>query len=278
MANWRWLSGQIVNAFRDPHRSWRRVRTRLGLRLEQWRWQFLQRRRQETLWVRRGGYWLPFHGDGDLQDLQYLYFGEMWFEAESQRLGPWLRPGGVVIDVGANLGFISLVLARHVGASGQIYAFEPSPFVYPKLVEVMNKNEVQNARCFQCGCGAERGTETLLVPKTSGNATIQRNSAQLAGVLREVTVEIDTLDGVILPQISRLDLLKIDTEGFEDQVLAGAFELVAQHRPLIYIELSQEYADSSARALAWLETRGYKFDRVVDLQKVWNGDNFLAFP
>src|SRR5712691_9366092 len=151
MANWHRLSGQILNALRDPQQSWRRLCTRLGLRLQQWRWQFLQRRRRATLWVQRGGYWLPFHGDGDLQELHYLYFGEAWFEAESQRLGPWLRPGAVVVDVGANLGFTSLVLARHVGAHGRIYAFEPSPFVYPKLLEVMNKNQVQNARCFQCG-------------------------------------------------------------------------------------------------------------------------------
>jgi FkbM family methyltransferase len=278
MVNWGRLSKQVTSAFRNPNRSWHRLRTKLGLGLRRWHLQFLHRQRGQTLWLRRGGYWLPFHGDDDLQELQYLYFGEVWFAAESQRLGPWLQPGAVVIDVGANLGFISLVLARHVGAQGRIYAFEPSPLVYPKLLEVLSKNEVRNAQCFQRGCGAERRTATLLVPESSGNATIQRPAERPEGPLREVMIEIDTLDAMILPQISRLDLLKIDTEGFEDQVLAGARELVEQHRPLIYIELSQEYADSSARAVAWLEARGYKFDQEVDLANVRNGDNFLALP
>ena len=112
----------------------------------------------------------------------------------------------------------------------------------------------------------------LLVPASSGNATIQRDGARPEGAWREVIIQIDTLDSVILPQIAKLDLLKIDTEGFEDQVLAGAEELIARHRPLIYIELAQEYADASARAVAWLQSRGYKFDREVDLAKVRNAN------
>lgn len=263
---------------RTPTEFVRRVRNRGMMKLDRLRLELLRRTRGGTVWTRRGGNWLPYHGDGDAQELQYQLEGEWWFEFESQRLAPYLPAGGVVIDVGANLGFTTLIFARHVGATGRIFAFEPSSLVYPKLLEVIGKNQLQNVECFKLGCGAKPKTETLLVPRSSGNATIKRDGVQPEGMLREVTIEIDTLDRVMLPLVQKVDFLKIDTEGFEDEVLAGADALIAQHRPVIYIELSHEYADSSARAITWLKERHYRFDHDPDLTSARNGDNFLAFP
>jgi FkbM family methyltransferase len=253
-------------------------RIRYSLTLNRWRLGLLHRLNGGTLWTRRGGYWLPFHADGDLQEIQYQLEGELWFNYETDRLREYLPKDGVVIDVGANLGFTALLFAKHVGPAGQIYAFEPSPPVYAKLLEVVERNELRNVRCFNLGCGTAPGRETLLVPASSGNATIRRSGVHLAKTCREISIAIDTLDNLILPLVSRVDFLKIDTEGFEDQVLAGAGEVVARYRPIVYIELSLEYGDSSARAIAWLRARGYTFDRDPDLASAHNGDNFLAIP
>ena len=231
-----------------------------------------------TLWARRGGYWLPFHADGDLQEIQYRLEGELWFKYETERLREYLPKDGVVIDVGANLGFTALIFAKHVGPSGRVYAFEPSPAAYAKLLEVVEKNQLGNVQCFNLGCGSTRRSETLLVPASSGNATIRRSGVHLTGTCREMNIEIDTLDNMILSLAQKIDFLKIDTEGFEDQVLAGADEVVRRDRPVIYLELSQEYGDSSARAVEWLRARGYTFERDPDLASAHNGDNFLAIP
>ena len=254
-------------------------RVRLSLTLNRWRLEFLHRLKGGTLWTRRGGYWLPFHADGDLQEIQYQLEGDLWFKYETERLREYLPKGGVIIDVGANLGFTALLFAKHVGAEGQIFAFEPSPPVYAKLLQVVEKNQLSNVQCFNLGCGTERRRETLLVPASSGNATIRRSGLPPLETCREINIEMDTLDHVILPlSPNKIDLLKIDTEGFEDQVLAGADEVVARFRPVVYIELSQEYGDSSARAIAWLRARGYTFTRDPDLALAHNGDNFLAIP
>jgi FkbM family methyltransferase len=246
--------------------------------LNRWRLELLRRLKGGTLWTRRGGYWLPFHGDGDLQEIQYQLEGELWFQYETERLREYLRQDAVVVDVGANLGFTALLFAKLVGPGGKIYAFEPSPAMYAKLLQVVEKNQLSNVRCFNLGCGTARKRETLLVPASSGNATIRRDGVRLAGICREISIEIDTLDHVILPLAPRVDFLKIDTEGFEDQVLAGAEQLIARDRPIVYIELSLEYGESSARAIAWLRERGYTFDRDPDLTSAHNGDNFLALP
>jgi len=266
------MAGGLAN----PAALLRRVRS--SLTLNRWRLELLHRLKGKTLWTQRGGYWLPFHGDGDLQEVQYQIEGDLWFKWESERLRKYLPKNGVVIDVGANLGFVVLLFAQHVGPGGQIYAFEPSPITYTKLLEVMEKNELHNVQCFNLGCGSARKEETLLVPASSGNATIRRSGLHQAGACREVNIQIDTLDNVILPFEQKVDLLKIDTEGFEDQVLEGAAEVVARYRPIVYLELSQEYGDSSARAVAWLRARGYTFERDPDLALAQNGDNFLAIP
>lgn len=272
------LIARVSSGLTDPGALLRRRRARVLARLGRWRLQLLRRIKGRTLWTRRGGYLLPFHGDGDLQEIQYQLDGELWFRVESERLERFLPSGGVVVDVGANLGFTTLLFAKHVGPGGRIYAFEPSSLAYAKLVEVVEKNQLRNVECLKLGCGAARGSETLLVPASSGNATIQREGVRLEGPLREVRIEVDTLDHVLLSLAPRVDFLKIDTEGFEDQVLAGAEQLVARHRPVIYLELSQEYAASSARAVAWLKQRRYTFDRDPDLEAAHNGDNFLALP
>jgi FkbM family methyltransferase len=201
----------------------------------------------------------------------------LWFKWETERLREYLPKDGVVIDVGANLGFAALLFAKQVGPGGQIYAFEPSPFAYTKLLEVVEKNQLRNVQCFNLGCGSARREETLLVPASSGNATIRRSGVHPAAC-REIKIQIDTLDNVILPLARKIDFLKIDTEGFEDQVLAGAVEVVARYRPVVYLELSRQYGDSSTRAIAWLRARGYTFDRDPDLALAQNGDNFLAIP
>jgi FkbM family methyltransferase len=253
-------------------------RLRFSLTLNRWRLEFLHWLKGGTLWTRRGGYWLPFHADGDVQEIQYQLEGELWFNYEAERVREYLPEGGVVIDVGANLGFATLLFVKHVGAEGQIYAFEPSPPVYAKLLQVVEKNQLRNVQCFNLGCGSARGKETLLVPASSGNATIRRGGVHLPEACRELNIEIDTLDNVMLPIAPKVDFLKIDTEGFEDQVLAGAEQVIARFRPVVYIELSLEYKDSSARAIAWLRARGYTFQRDPDLASAHNGDNFLAFP
>jgi FkbM family methyltransferase len=202
----------------------------------------------------------------------------LWFKWESETLGEYLPKDGVVIDVGANIGFTALLFAKHVGRGGQIYAFEPSPLAYTKLLEVVEKNQLRNVRCFNVGCGSAPKEETLLVPASSGNATIRRSGVLQGEACREISIQIDTLDHVILPLVRKVDFLKIDTEGFEDQVLAGAVKLVGRDRPVVYLELSQQYGDSSARAVAWLRAQGYTFDRDPDLALAQNGHNFLAIP
>ena len=257
------------------HSAWNQARTKMRRFLLDLRHKLAG----QTIWTQHQGFWLPYHGDGDLQEIYYQIGGGMWIAELKEKLTDWLHEGDVVVDVGANMGFTALVFSSLVGSSGRVVAFEPSPWIYPRLVDVIRKNGLEHqVECLNLGCGTSAKTETLMVPVSSGNATIKRAGETMSGPVHDMEIHIDTLDPALLHPTTRHDFLKIDTEGFEDQVLAGGTETIRRFQPVIYIELSQEYGESSERAINWLQNNGYSFEKLPNLEEAHNGDNFIAYP
>lgn len=216
---------------------------------------------------------LPFHDDGDLQELLYHVYGTDWEAAEKAILTRFLKPGDCFVDVGTNMGFITTIASRLVGAQGAVHSFEPSPVVHQKLLGVIKENGLKNVTTHNVGCGEAEGEMTLSSPnESSGNATL--TLVEAASSSQKVTIV--RLDDYLLPRLQRLDFLKIDTEGFEDHVLAGAGRLIDTFHPTIYIELAEEYFDSSQKAIEWLRRHEYVFEEEPDLGKAKNGDNFIV--
>lgn len=217
---------------------------------------------------------LPFHDDGDMQELLYHVHGRDWFVADSAILRRFVEPGHTFVDVGTNLGFVTGIASKLVGSSGQVHSFEPSPLVHSKLLGVIKENGWSNVTPHNVGCG-EVVSEMMLASPTgsSGNATLTQPHNTKGPVQK---VRIVVLDDYLAPLIGRLDFLKIDTEGFEDHVLAGAERLIDTYQPTIYIELASEYLQSSQNAIRWLKNHGYVFETEPDLTASHNGDNFIA--
>jgi len=230
-----------------------------------------------------GVYWkdykylkLPFYADGDEQELLYHLYGSGWWHKEKGILEPYVKRGAVTLDVGANLGFITGLLSQMVGPSGHVHSFEPSPTTYKKLTALVAKNNLANVATYNMGCSDEKTTLSLNLTESSGNSSM-RVREELHGKVRAVQqVEVVVLDDYLGDKLQRLDLIKIDTEGFEDRVLAGARELLRRFKPTVYIELASEFRDSSESAIAILKNEGYKFVVEPDFDSAHTGDNFLA--
>jgi FkbM family methyltransferase len=232
---------------------------------------------QQTLWVDYGWMRLPFHGDGDRQEVFYHLNGKEWWENERAILSRYVKQGDIAVDVGANLGFMAGVLSGLVGSNGQVHSFEPSPTVYAKLGEVIKANKYNNVSAYNVGCGESEGTMTLNCTASSGNSTLHSSKDVEHEIRSTQEVRIVRLDDFFAIKLQRLDLLKIDTEGFEDAVLAGAVGLLRKFTPTIYLELTSEYLDSSQRAVRILRENGYLFEREPILEQCHNGENFIAF-
>lgn len=132
-----------------------------------------------------------------------------------------LRPGQVVVDVGANVGCYTLTAASHVGPSGRVIAFEPGPDAAARLQENANLNGFAQVVVVASAVADRPGTVALLVGDDSeGNSLFE---VVPGARCRPVEVPVTTLDDfVAAARLPHVDVLKIDAEGAEVKVLRGA--------------------------------------------------------
>jgi FkbM family methyltransferase len=155
------------------------------------------------------------------------------YEPEAAALTRFLRPGDVCIDVGANFGQYAVRLARTVGAAGHVHCFEPHPYNRRVLRSVLGWRGIRNVTVYPLAAG-ERQQELCL-------ATLDDNTAETHIApegLRATGVALD--DWAEQVGLERLDFLKIDAEGYEAHVLAGAQRLLARFRPAILCEVNAD--------------------------------------
>jgi FkbM family methyltransferase len=172
----------------------------------------------------------------------------------------FLPDGGVAIDVGANLGEWALPLARRVGAGGRLYAFEPQPHIRGALGESLRLNNLTQASLLPYAVSDREGESMMALPQVTSSAVDSGQAHLGAPGSGEIglAVETVTLDGFATRKgLTRLDLIKIDVEGHERAVLAGAASLLARFRPVIVLEIGHETADDRAAIHALLMGSGY---------------------
>jgi len=130
-------------------------------------------------------------------------------------------PGGVFVDLGANVGTYAMVLARHVGADGTVIAVEPHPVTHARLAFNNKSSGYTQTRLVAAAAGAADGE--LMIETDGGNLGASHIVAGTAGA-NAIKVPSLRLQRILEDNaITRVDALKIDIEGFEDRVLTGFF-------------------------------------------------------
>jgi len=230
-------------------------------------------------YVDYGGIRLLFTNDGDFQELRYHMNAKLWFDHERETLKPWLKQGDTVIDVGANTGFLTILFSQLAGESGKVYSFEPAQKTFEKLLKTIEGNQAKNVRPINSACGADNGESNLrVVSSSSGDSTLVPTVKAGEEVSTE-KVRILCLDDFIMQEELKVDFLKIDTEGFEAEVLKGCRAILRKHKPIVYIELlAGERLDMSRLAVDILKEHGYSFLKEKDLASLDSEENFIALP
>ena len=178
---------------------------------------------------------------------------------------------GMVLDVGANTGFYSLLAAR-TAPGRPIYAFEPLPDVIRRLEANLDLNGLrERVTIVASAVGAEDGEAKLFVPEPTGE--IIESSASLNADFKEhhsevLTVPVTTLDTFWRSKGSgAVSVVKIDVEGFEDAVLGGASRLLEQARPIVFFEVLPGSEVKAIEAVAdragYIDCRLRAFDAVI---------------
>jgi FkbM family methyltransferase len=142
-----------------------------------------------------------------------------------------IEPGMVVVDGGANVGCFTMLAARLVGEAGHVYAFEPVPANFELLRRGVELNAYGNVTANRCALADRAGTATLHLDRSNFGAPSlgEANVAELAGTAEAPTV---ALDDFLAGENRPVDLIKLDTQGAEGLVLAGAERTLGWPRQL----------------------------------------------
>ena len=142
-----------------------------------------------------------------------------------------VRKGDTVLDIGANVGIVSLWLSRLVGETGRVHSFEPNPSLQRLITESIARNNVTNVKLHPFGLGSKPDQMTLRILKEnvgSGSLVLDYSAVDTDSI----TVNVETLDSVIEKEcIKAIRFIKIDVEGFEGEVLKGARNVFQSIRP-----------------------------------------------
>jgi FkbM family methyltransferase len=179
---------------------------------------------------------------------------ERWFEKEMDFLRHWLRSGMTVIDIGASLGVYSLPMARLVGQTGHVFAYEPGSETRALLERSRELNAAVNLHISPFAL-SDREREGRLV--FGGSSELNALGDNGAGE----TVRITSLDSEdSMQDWPSPDFIKIDAEGEEERILAGGRNFFARHSPLIMFEIKAgDKVNEHLRAL--FPAMGYRLFR-----------------
>lgn len=177
-------------------------------------------------------------------------------EIESREIARHLREGDWAIDVGANVGHYTCEMARCVGASGRVLAFEPIPTSFALLTANVRAAGYVNVSLFNLALSDKPGVACMTVPTYEDSKLADYYRAHLSQQ-GEFPVLCMALDKMSI--LGRVSLVKIDAEGHDLQVLMGMQSLLQRDRPTLIVEGWQGGAIAK-----WLQRRAYEIHATAD--------------
>jgi FkbM family methyltransferase len=198
----------------------------------------------------------------------HLLGDEVWEPRETAAFLSHAREGMCVFDVGANIGYYTLLAARAVGYSGRVYAFEPEPLNFTLLTRNVAENGFTNVRLVNAAVSNRKGLTRLHLDDANfGAHSFEAGSVRTSSGL---SVEVETVRLDDFADVARSFeagiLVKVDVQGAEALVVEGGRGLLALPRVAVFLELwpaglERAHAEPG-QLLATLEALGYTFEDV----------------
>lgn len=191
-------------------------------------------------------------------------YGE-WEPHVRQALQTYVKPGMVVMDIGANIGAHTIFMSKLCGPEGRCLAFEPCKINHDMLVTNLMFNGCYNAEVFMYGVGDKTETRWL-ASKWSQCESVENYGCihllEKSSGEDDTSIRVVTVDDM---KLAKLDLVKIDAEEMEEQVLVGMRETIAKSKPIILVEIHENEV-KTVKAL--LESYGYGLKHIGSIDYV----------
>jgi FkbM family methyltransferase len=180
----------------------------------------------------------------DLSDWaeRYTYFLGRYYDLPTQIfLRKYLKQGDHFVDIGANIGMISLLASHLVGESGTVRSFEPNPYCCDRMEWLIKTNDLRNLTLSRAAVADAAGQLELSVPKHSGMGTLAAIPPdRVDAYSTHFKVDVKRGDDALAGDVP-IHILKVDVEGYECKVLAGCAAAINRWRPSIITEVVPEH-------------------------------------
>jgi FkbM family methyltransferase len=197
-----------------------------------------------------------------------IYLANIYERQTKIALRRLVAPSALVVDIGANIGAHTLHLAQLVGPKGRVIAFEPTDFAFRKLCRNIELNSDLADRITPCHCFLTTHDGDRVPSAVYSSWPLMREAGlhakHLGREMRTEAAQSRSLDSVLAEIADRkVQLVKLDVDGFECQVLGGATGLLRDVRPIFVMELSpyvlEERGTSLEELLSYFIPNGYAF-------------------
>ena len=176
-------------------------------------------------------------------------YGE-YCDEEVQLLSKIIKKGDTVLDVGANIGLLTIPFSKMVGNNGKVFSYEPQSKIYYILCSNISLNNLNNVEAFNLAVGSSN--ESVYLPTIDYTKSNNFGGINLLdkGDIKVNQIKLDDLS------LDKLNMIKIDVEGMELNVLEGSKETLKKHRPIIYVENDRK--EKSENLLSFLLSNNYR--------------------
>jgi FkbM family methyltransferase len=179
-----------------------------------------------------------------------------------------VEPGAVVYDIGANVGFFSLLAAVLTGDAGKVYAFEPLPRNIRYLRRHVQINHLDTIEVIEAAVSDHQGEAYFDLGPSSAMGRLAAGG--------ELKVQLVSLDAMLAEgRLASPDVMKVDVEGAEFDALCGARHLLEAHRPILFLDTHDRKAHHFTVTL--LNEMGYRLE-ILDGKPIQKTRELIAFP
>ncbi|MEK7509223.1 MAG: FkbM family methyltransferase [Patescibacteria group bacterium] len=188
---------------------------------------------------------------------------------ETQLFREAVRPGMTVVDIGANIGYFTVIAAHLAGKTGRVIAFEPAPENFRVLTETLSVNGFVTARAYQVAIADKEGTLILnLFDSNKGKHSLVKDKSDEKGFDGSIRVSATTLDAFCASHdVGTIDVIKMDIEGAESLALSGMHQALADTK-VLFMEFTpsaiRKVRDEPEAVLRFLREKGFKVSSIEE--------------
>ena len=182
-----------------------------------------------------------------------------------------LKQDMVCIDLGSNIGYYAVIESNIIGESGKIFAIEPSPINFPILKLNLENQKKNNFVAYTIGIGDKNEEMEFIISAKSNWSRIRMNNEKINSEDKVIKIPVKTLNSFVNENdIKKIDILRMDVEGFEYSILLGANEVLEKFKPKLFIEIHKMYLGKEKTYQIFNELKNKKYEIKYYIPRIYD--------